>query len=289
VNIEVVADIRADLGESPVWDERYGQLWWVDALAGRLYRRDVATGAIVRLELSHRLGGLALGEVDLVAMLDTEVIAVPRDPTVEAVPRRVFRTGAPLHDCGVAPDGAIWVGTLSPDQERAEGGLLRLGKAGAVPQGLVDGYRMPNGISWTADGGSVHVVDSLRHAIFRSRFADGREVAREPWVIGAEADGLPDGVCADLEGGLWVAYWGTGRVVRYDTAGRPTCVIEVPARYTTSCCFGGPGLRQLFITSARYDSGAEETEAGALFVAEVDVPGLPVPTAWRDVRDDLAD
>lgn len=279
MSVDVLCRQRAGLGESPVWDARHQQLWWVDALVGRLHRRDHATGTVTSVGLGRRLGGLALAEDDLVAMADRDVVAVPRDPEVAAAVRLLHRADAGLHDCGVAPDGAVWVGTLSPDPQQARGGMLRVDADGVTSLDLVAGYRMPNGISWTSDGAVVHVVDSLRHEVLRSRFTDGREVERERWVVGGKADGLPDGVCADRDGGLWVAYWGTGRVVRYDRDGRLERLVEVPARYATSCCFGGPDLRHLFVTSARHDAGPEETEAGALFVVETHVEGLPVPTA----------
>jgi sugar lactone lactonase YvrE len=280
MRIEVVGEVRAGLGESPVWDERHQQLWWVDALVGHLHRWDANTGATTRVEFGCRLGGLALADRELVVMADSDVVVVSRDPEEPIEPRTLHRTEAGLHDCGVAPDGTIWVGTLSPDPDGTDGGMLRVGAAEITPIRLVEGYRMPNGISWTADGSAVHIVDSLRHRIYRSRFVGGREVEREPWVVAEESDGLPDGVCADQDDGLWVAYWGSGHVVRYDAAGRRTHAVQTPARYTTSCCFGGPGLRHLFITSARHDAVSAETEAGALFVVELDIPGLPVPTAW---------
>ena len=36
---------RARVGESPVWDEASGRLWWVDVRAPALHRTDPAGGA----------------------------------------------------------------------------------------------------------------------------------------------------------------------------------------------------------------------------------------------------
>jgi sugar lactone lactonase YvrE len=57
--------------------------------------------------------------------------------------------------------------------------------------------------------------------------------------------------------------------------------ISLPVVRPTSVMFGGAGLRTLFITSMQHglspDELAAQPEAGCLFAAELDVPGLPEP------------
>ena len=106
----------------------------------------------------------------------------------------------------------------------------------------------------------------------------------------------PDGCAVDAEGRLWVAHWGASRVVCYATHGAaPGAVaveVHVPkATRVSSCAFGGPGLRDLLITTAfeglSPDITAEERAAlgedyaGDLFVVrDVGVAGLP-PCDYR--------
>jgi sugar lactone lactonase YvrE len=93
-------------------------------------------------------------------------------------------------------------------------------------------------------------------------------------------DALPDGMCIDAEGKLWIALFGGGAVTRWDpVSGSLLERLELPCRQVTSCCFGGPNLDQLFMTTARreMDAAAIEAEplAGGLFQADVGVKGLP--------------
>ena len=56
-------------------------------------------------------------------------------------------------------------------------------------------------------------------------------------------------------------------------------MIEVPAAQVTSCCFGGKGLTDLYITTAGHGLSDEEidaTTAGGLFLAQPGVRGLQV-------------
>ena len=86
----------------------------------------------------------------------------------------------------------------------------------------------------------------------------------------------PDGLTVDADGGIWVAFNGQGRVHRFTAGGRLDEVVEVGAAKTTACCLGGPGLDRLFITTSRENlPDGEDPLAGALFVADVGVAGLP--------------
>jgi len=82
---------------------------------------------------------------------------------------------------------------------------------------------------------------------------------------------MPDGMTTDSEGGVWVAVWGGGVIQRYDSAGRLTGVVRVPAANVTSCAFGGPDLDILYITTAEGPGRL----AGAVLSCEAGVRGLP--------------
>jgi sugar lactone lactonase YvrE len=92
-----------------------------------------------------------------------------------------------------------------------------------------------------------------------------------------EDDEHPDGLTVDAEGGVWVAFFGSGAVRRYSPEGRLDAVVEVPAGQVTACTFGGEGLDELFITTSRENLGPDDDPlAGSLFRAEVGMRGLPV-------------
>jgi sugar lactone lactonase YvrE len=55
-------------------------------------------------------------------------------------------------------------------------------------------------------------------------------------------------------------------------------VIPLPVTQPTSCAFGGPGLKRLFITTASQELDAVSNAnhlAGAVFAVDLEVGGLP--------------
>jgi sugar lactone lactonase YvrE len=112
--------------------------------------------------------------------------------------------------------------------------------------------------------------------VFDFDLATGSIANRRPFVA-IEGPGSPDGMAVDAEGGLWVALWGGGRVVHFLPDGTPAGSIGVPVRQPSSCCFGGPDLRDLYITSAWQNLSPEgrDPHAGGLFRCRPGVAGLP--------------
>src|ERR1044071_7606488 len=54
MNVELVADTKATLGESPIWDARTQTLYWVDILDKRIY-----AGPELLVELDEWIGCIA--------------------------------------------------------------------------------------------------------------------------------------------------------------------------------------------------------------------------------------
>ena len=119
---------------------------------------------------------------------------------------------------------------------------------------------------------------------FEYEIESGHVGARQYIVSLQETCGVPDGLCVDDEGGIWLALWGGSAVHRYMPDGRLDTIVRVPTRHVTSCAFGGPDLATLFITTARRGLTEEdlrrEPAAGGIFTVE---PGLtgPAATPWR--------
>ena len=84
-------------------------------------------------------------------------------------------------------------------------------------------------------------------------------------------DGIPDGMCVDAAGNLWIAVWGAGRVHCHEPDGVLRAMVEVPAPHTSSVAFAGPDLDVLVITTALEGMGPHDRAAypdsGRLFTA----------------------
>jgi sugar lactone lactonase YvrE len=197
-------------------------------------------------------------------------------PRWDAAARRLLWVdieGRELHvfdpDSGVCDAaGRFWVGSMALAETPGAAALYRF--ADRSLESMVDGVTLSNGLGWSPDGTRMYYVDSptYRIDVFDYDVAAGTAANRRPFVELERADGIPDGVAVDDEGGVWLALWGGSCVRRYSSAGGLEEVVDVPAAHVTACCFGGDDGRSLFITSAEPD--------GRLFVVEnAGVSGRP--------------
>jgi len=285
-----VSPDRFKLAEGPFWDASTQALHFVD-IAGqkacRLNGNDLAgwqlaepVSAFIPTTMGDALLTLASGvyRLDLTSSTDRPELCLfsKVDPV----------DGNRANEARCDPQGRLWLGTmqnnLGPKGEdipvtRDTGGLFRLN---ASPHGqppvvtpLLEGLGIPNTLEWSADGRFVYFADSKAGQLYRySLQPDGTLGARETWA--AEGPGAPDGSALDSEGYLWNARWGGGCLLRFAPDGRIDRRIDVPVSHPTSCVFGGPDLRTLYLTSAIPSQGATALD-GAVLRAQVDVRGTP--------------
>src|SRR5450759_79866 len=263
----------AELGESACWDPAAGILYWVDSPAGLVHRLDASgehaswdIGRPVGVVVPRAAGGLAIGAGDGFLALDPATGTVTRLATAEP-----GKPGNRMNDGACDRAGRFYAGTMAADESPGQGALYRLDPDHGVTR-LCTGVGISNGIGWSPDERLMYYVDSLayRADVFDYDATTGAISGRRPFASLGEADVVPDGLAVDVEGGVWVALWGGGMIQRYSADGRPAGVVQLPAARVTSCAFGGPGLDQLYITTA----DGPGSSAGALFTCRAPVAGL---------------
>jgi sugar lactone lactonase YvrE len=62
-------------------------------------------------------------------------------------------------------------------------------------------------------------------------------------------------------------------MVRVSPHGRIDRIVEMPVRNVTTCTFGGPERKTLYITTAAADCAPSDRLAGGLYALETDVKG----------------
>ena len=278
VNLKVVSRVGAILGEGPIWDAAAACLWWVDIIGETLHRFDPAPDAPNR-ETRWTLGR-PLGAVAPCASPRNGVVLVTPEGYVrfhpgsgqQAVLAEVERDIAAtrMNDGKCDSRGRFWAGTMAYDESPGAGGLYVLEPNGRVRQVLWD-VGISNGIGWSPDDRRMYYVDSVtqRIDVFDFDAEAGILTNRRCLVEIPESDGAPDGLCVDSEGLIWVALWDGGAIHRYSPEGRLAGKLELPVTRPTSVAFGGPELRDLYITTARYALNdvqlKDQPDAGALF------------------------
>jgi sugar lactone lactonase YvrE len=280
----VPLDARDQLGEGPWWDEDAQALVRVDILRGTVHAWRPASG---------QAAPLAVVEEDLGAAVPCAggglVLAVGHKLVLQAPDgrRRVLAVveqdvpGNRLNDCRADPQGRLWAGTMSRTRTPGAAALYVLGPDGRLTV-AISGTTISNGLGWSADGTRMYFIDSPTQRIDVLDFdgGSGAIARRRPFAVVDPADGLPDGLAVDAEGGVWVCLFGGAAVRRYDVRGRLDAVVALPVTNPTCPAFGGAELRTLYVTSARHrltsEQLAAEPLAGALLELDPGVAGLPV-------------
>ena len=278
---EVAVAPTALLGEGPRWDAATDTLLWVDIPAKLVHRYDPATGTdttvqvseVVSLALPRRRGGVVVGLPDGLHFLhgeqSTGLVAIESE-----------RTDTRTNDGACDAAGRLWVGTMALDERSPSGALYRVDPDCTVTT-VLTGTTISNGLGWSPSGTSFYFIDSptCRVDVFDCDLATGTLENRRRFAAVEVEGAVPDGLNVDAEGCVWVALHGGWGLNRYSPEGELVAEVRLPVAKVTSCCFGGPELRDLYVTTRRDGLSdaevAEQPLSGALLCLDVGVAGLP--------------
>lgn len=286
-SVERLTEPGAVLGEGPLWDELTQRLYWLD-IESRILHRCLADGSDARswrleqpmscVALRHERPGFIAGLQSSVGLVTLEPLSIRSIAAPEAT--------EPDNRCndGKCDDaGRFWVGTCDRAGRRHSGWLYRI-DANHRAVRAAGPFICTNGPAFSPDGRTLYCVDSYARTIFAFDLAADGELSCQRVLLRFEdpAWGYPDGLTCDAEGCIWVAHWGGSRVSRLAPSGEHLSSIGLPVSQPSSCIFGGPDLKTLFITSAVFGlDSALESQAGAVFAVRLDVGGMPT-ARYRD-------
>ena len=279
--VTCLADVKAVLGEGPVWVPGEAALYWVDIKGPRIFRCAADGSGLTQWEPPLRVaslasrsgGGFVAGTEHGLARIDLAAgsFDIAFDPEPE-------RTSNRFNDGKLDRAGNFWAGTMDDAEERATGALYRV-DSGLGCTRADDGYKVTNGPAFSPDGRLLYHNDSARQVIYRFDHAqDGSLADKRIFAQFTGAEGFPDGMTVDSQGCLWVAFWDGWAIRRFDPDGGCMLTVPMPVARPTSCTFGGTALDQLFVTSASIGldqkARAMQPYAGGLFVLKPGVAGI---------------
>ncbi|XP_067418641.1 regucalcin-like, partial [Emydura macquarii macquarii] len=179
--------------------------------------------------------------------------------------------------CFQMNDPVILVGTMAEEirpavLERHQGALYTLFPDHSVVKHF-DQVDISNGLDWSLDHKTFFYIDSLSYSVdaFDYDLHTGKICNRRSMYKLEKEESIPDGMCIDTEGKLWVACYDGGRVIRLDPeTGKRIQTVKLPVDKTTSCCFGGQDYSELYVSSACQGMDDEwfkihEPQAGGIF------------------------
>jgi L-arabinonolactonase len=293
VTARLIFDSKCELGECCLYDDATNEILFSDILHRRLYKLSLDTSMVTFHDLPKMLGAFALltknekgylcawedgfQMYDMNSKKSLTSISIGEDVNPHGLPTR-------LNDGRCDRSGKYFIcGGYYGDLEEVEMKVYRtyIDQNGTLKHDpLVESIRVTNSLCFSPDGKKMYLADSPTRTIYKYDYEDGRisnktEFHRCPV-------GVPDGSCVDSDGYLWNAIWRDGEgpsfVVRLDpTTGKEVFRVNMPdnTSQVSCCCFGGPDLNVLFITTARVNRHDTEPMAGGLYAIKLPFLGLP--------------
>jgi len=265
-------------GEGPIWHNH--ELYYVDIEGRLIVSFDPATGKERVWPLGQRVGfvvpcmsgRLLFGGDKGLFFLDSstgESTAIV-DPEPD-LPENRFNDGK------CSPDGRLFAGTIATNKKEGAARLYVL-DTDLTCQVAYGPVTNSNGIAWSARGETCYYIDTPTKKILAFDYQAKSGTLSNPCVVVDTSpwEGSPDGMTIDERGHLWVAFCHGGCVMCLDPeSGKSLEKIEVPARETTACAFGGENGDDLFITTG-IPKDNFEPDAGKVFsVTGMGVKGRP--------------
>jgi gluconolactonase len=262
------------LAEAPVAAPD-GGLFFSDVLGGGVHRWSPGSGQVETVIPKRRgVGGMALHADGGLVVSGRDVSHVTEDGEMRVLFADEAIAG--LNDLTVDPGGDVVVGVLRfrpfAGEDPVPGEFLRISDRATV----VSGVLWTNGCAYSPDGATFYGCDYHRGVVFAAdRHDDGTYGPSRALV--ETPGGAADGMAVDEHGALWVALGARGTLGRFRPDGALESELDVPADFVASLCFGGDGLRDLFITTL--GEPHSEDASGSVFLTRSSVAGAPVPLA----------
>ena len=165
MQIEMLAEEHALVGEGPVWDPKTSVLYWTDIRGGRYFRYDPATGVNETIHNGIFVGGAAVNKNGGLTFGTWEGVMLWRSDSdwqwLHHEPE--MRDQMQFNDVTAGPDGSFYAGSYFEDAPRGE--LMRF-KPDGSHEIIADGLGISNGMGFSPDLTVFYHTDSLAGEIY---------------------------------------------------------------------------------------------------------------------------
>ena len=266
--------------EGPRWHE--GRLWFSDMHDYKVLATDMDGNLETIAEVPEQpsgLGWLPDGRLLIVSMLDRKLL-VQEDGELSEFASLYDMATYHCNDMVTDNLGRSYVGNFGFDlfdgSEATTAEIIMVTPDGQ-PRVVADEVSFPNGTVITPDGKTLIVGESMAARLTAFDIADDGTLSnRRVWAQLDKA--IPDGICLDDQGGIWVASPISNEALRVLEGGEVTDRIKVENQ-AFACMLGGDNRKRLFILTAA-SSDPEECRAGRtgkIEYVDVEFPGAGLP------------
>lgn len=267
--------------EGPRWHD--GALWVSDMMGLTVYRIDADGHAQVIASVPERPSGLGFlpdGTPLVVSMLDRRLYKIV-DGALELHADCAATVSPEMNDMVVDRRGRAYIGNFGydifggADPDTAE---IVLVEADGSHRIVADGLECPNGTVISADGRTLIVAETFAGCLTAFDIEDNGNLVNRR-VHSRHDDRMPDGICLDADGNIWVAEFLGNRFVQVDPGGNIIASVDVGPASAIAPQLGGDDGRTLFCLVYAGDVAAIAAgKPGAqILTAHVDVAGAGSP------------
>jgi sugar lactone lactonase YvrE len=273
-------------GEGPRW--RDGRLWFSDFYAHAVMSVSLAGDLRTEFEIDDQPSGLGWmpdGSMLIVSMTKRQVLRRWPDGKISLHADLGHIATFHCNDMVVDASGGAYVGNFgfNLDAEIHARGVpdvlanhVSAKLAYVAPDGqtriAAEDMHFPNGPVITPDGKTLILGETLAACLTAFDVGpDGELSNRRVWAPLAPA--IPDGICLDADGAIWVANPTAPQCLRVAAGGEVLEIIDT-GQACYACMLGGDDGKTLFmLTADSADGGAAATnKTGKILVADVECP-----------------
>ena len=276
-------------GEGPRWHEE--KFYFSDFYSHKVFSLDMDGNSEVIVEVPAQPSGLGWmpdGTMLIVSMKDKKLLSFNKN-TLSEVADLSNLAGFHCNDMVVDDQGNAYIGnfgfnTYSGEEIRPAN--LILVRPGEDPCLAADDLLFPNGTVITPDGktlivGETYAARLTAFDINQDATLSNRRVWADFTLDADEGDiPLPDGICLDAEGAIWVASPSTAEVIGVREGGVILDRISVETN-AYACMLGGDDLKTLFICTSNASGVDPESalreKSGKIETIKVEVAGAGRP------------
>lgn len=284
LTIQPIGTRQSIWGEGPLWWQN--RLLYVDIEGHSIVVWDPVSNIELVYSVGERVGMVTPASHGNWIFAGDNGIAhfnpITGEKRVLADPEAAKRPHNRFNDGKCDPQGRLWAGTISTIKQTGDAALYRFDpKAGC--QAMLTGLTNSNGLCWSPCGSIMYHIDTPTKQV-RAYDFDGKtgSISNQRVVVDTDKlklEGSPDGMTIDQQGHLWIALCHGGAVFCVNPARGDEILelIEFPTIETTSCCFGGEGWDQLYVTTGKApkDKPSNALDGYVFVVSGLAVKGIP--------------
>ncbi|PVH69261.1 hypothetical protein DL98DRAFT_439425 [Cadophora sp. DSE1049] len=291
---EPYLDMHCSLGEGPHYEPSTNCLRFVDIRSRRLHSVNLSSGPssltstefTIPVSFTADIQGVDPSKTILVGgksgvyLLDRrsgELQLLKSFHTATVDEKRASRLSC--NDGAVDSNGQLWLGTMTDfdlGPPKAEGCLYFIDSKLCIiakRKSLI----VPNGIGWAPDHNTLYFIHPSDRQVLAFTTSGSGDIQNERVLYQHDGEGEPDGLRVDIEGNLWIAIYGEGRVLKISPVGEIIGEVTYLTPLITCHVFIGS---ELGVTTA----DDEKSEfGGGIFKVDVGVEGMEIYTFKLEV------